>query len=125
MIQKKPRDMHKAQRGAPDRQVSVGKAELLVELIHTAAGVNELLLAGEKGVALRADFDLDILFGRPGGDDLSAGALDGCLIILGMDPVLHAVHLFLPCHFYSASYSTTVSLKMQALFPRNYCCQNV
>ena len=66
-----------------------GEAKLLVELINTAAGVDQLLLTGEKGVALRADFDLDILFGGAGGDHLSARALDGSLIILRMDTFLH------------------------------------
>ena len=76
-------------RGTPDRQLSVGKAELLVELIHTAAGIDQFLLTGEKGVTLGADFDLDILLGRPGGDHFAAGALDGSLVIVRMDAVLH------------------------------------
>ena len=36
-------------------------AVLLVELIYTSAGVNELLLAGVERMALGADFNSDVL----------------------------------------------------------------
>ena len=70
-------------------EAGVVARELVVELFDTSSSVNQFLLTGEKGVALRADFDLDILFGGAGGDHLSARALDGSLIILRMDTFLH------------------------------------
>ena len=70
------------------------EAELLIELIHTAAGIDKLLLAGIKGVTLGADFDLDVTLCTAGLDDLAAGAPDSGLPVLGMDALLHCVHLF-------------------------------
>ena len=64
-------------------------AVLLVELINTAAGVDQLLLAGVEGVAVGADFNGDVLLGGAGLDDGAAGASDGGLLILGMDSFLH------------------------------------
>ena len=73
-------------------------AVLLVELVNAAAGVNQLLLAGVEGVALGADFHGDVLLGRTGLDDSAASALDGGLLVIGMDSFLHfkkAPHLML------------------------------
>ena len=64
-------------------------AVLLVELINTAAGVNQLLLAGVEGVALGADFNGDVLLGGAGLDDGAASASDGGLLIIRMDSFLH------------------------------------
>ena len=72
-------------------------AVLLVELINTAAGVDQLLLAGVEGVALRADLDGDVLLGGSGLDDLAAGAADGRALVIGMDSFFHVVHLMLGC----------------------------
>ena len=60
----------------------------------TAARVNELLLAGEERVALGADFNLQLLLGRAGGEGLAAYAADDCFAVLGMDAFLHDFHLF-------------------------------
>ena len=59
-----------------------------------------------------ADFDLDILLGRPGGNDLSTGALDGSLVVLRMDPVLH-------CWFTSFSDPFLRALDTLTQFPAN------
>ena len=72
-------------------------AVLLVELINTAAGVDQLLLAGVEGVALRADLDGDVLLGGAGLDDLAAGAADGRALVIGMDSFFHVVHLMMSC----------------------------
>ena len=64
-------------------------AVLLVELINTAAGVDQLLLAGVEGVALGADFNGDVLLGGAGLDDGAASALDSGLLVLRMDSFLH------------------------------------
>jgi hypothetical protein len=34
----------------------------LLELVYASRGIDKLLLAGEEGVAVRADFDADIAF---------------------------------------------------------------
>ena len=71
------------------------QTELLVETSDTTAGIDQLLLAREEGVTLRADFHLDILLGRTCLNHITAGASNSSLLIIGMDSFLHArVHLF-------------------------------
>ena len=67
------------------------QTKLLVELLHAAAGVDQLLLAGVEGVALGADFHGDVLTGGAGLDDVAAGAADGGLVVLGMDAFFHCL----------------------------------
>ena len=64
---------------------------LPVELVHAAAGVHQLLLAGEERVALGANFHGDVLTGGTGLDHVAAGAADGGPIVLGMDAFLHVI----------------------------------
>ena len=71
------------------RRKQSAQTELLVELLNTAAGVDQLLLAGVEGVALGADFDGDVLTGGAGLNHIAASAADGGLMILGMDAFLH------------------------------------
>ena len=65
------------------------QTELLVELGHTSAGIDQLLLASEEGVTLRADFHLDITLGRTCLNHITAGASNRSLLIIGMDSFLH------------------------------------
>ena len=65
------------------------EAVLLVELVHAAAGVDQLLLAGEEGVALGADLNGDVLLGGAGLDHGAAGAADGRRLVVGVDSSLH------------------------------------
>ena len=65
------------------------QAEALVELGHTSAGIHQLLLAGEEGVTLRADFYANILLRRTCLNYITAGAFDSSLLIIGMDSFLH------------------------------------
>ena len=69
--------------------VSLLDAVLLVELINTAAGVDQLLLAGVEGVAVGADLNGDILLGGAGLDDGAASAANRGLLVLGMNSFLH------------------------------------
>ena len=69
--------------------ISLLDAVLLVELINAAAGIDELLLAGVEGVALRADLNGDILAGGAGLDDGAAGAADDGGLIIGVYSCLH------------------------------------
>ena len=65
-------------------------SQSLLELIHSTAGVNELLLTGKEGVALGADFNSHLTaLGRTGGNSLTACTLDYDFLIVGMDSCLH------------------------------------
>ena len=68
-------------------------AVLLIELINTAAGINELLLAGVEGMALGADLDGDAGTGGAGLDGCAASALDNGGLIVRMDSCLHCSNL--------------------------------
>ena len=72
-------------------------AVLLIELINTAAGINELLLAGVEGVALGADFNGDALTGGAGLDGGAACALDNGGLIVRMDSCLHCIISLICC----------------------------
>ena len=65
------------------------EAVLLVELVHAAAGVDELLLAGVEGVALGADFNRDVLLGGTGLNHVAAGAANRGRLIIGMNAFFH------------------------------------
>ena len=72
--------------------------ESLLELINTSACINKLLLAGEEGVALGADFNSHLATGGGlGGNGLAAGAADNALFVLRMDS---GFHFNLPRFFY-------------------------
>ena len=64
-------------------------AVLLIKLINTTAGINELLLAGVEGVALGADFNGDALTGGAVLDNCAACALDNGGLVIGMDACFH------------------------------------
>jgi hypothetical protein len=57
--------------------------------LNATSGVDQFLLAGEKRVALRANFHGNIAFG--GGDlkRVTAGTLDGRFLAFGMDICFH------------------------------------
>jgi hypothetical protein len=60
-----------------------------LEPFDAAGGVDQFLLAGEKRVAGRADFQADLFPGGTGLEPVSAGAADGYLVILRMNLALH------------------------------------
>ena len=79
-----------AKTGAGPVKVSLlVQTETLVELGHASAGIHQLLLAGEEGVTLRADFYANILLRRTCLNHITAGAFDSSLLIIGMDSFLH------------------------------------
>src|SRR5207244_2394778 len=61
----------------------------LQELLHPAFRVDDLLLAGIEGVAIRADFHSDLRLGRLGLEVVAAGAVDDGFLVLRMDSSLH------------------------------------
>lgn len=63
--------------------------ELLLKAINTPACVYQLLLAGKEGVAIAADFNMDIFFGGTRFNLCAAGTFDCCSLILGMDAFFH------------------------------------
>ena len=74
-------------------------SQSLLELVHAAACIDKLLLAGVEGVALGANFNTHLAtLGRTRDDSLAASALDHALNVLGMDSVLH-FHLPLTLKF--------------------------
>ena len=64
-------------------------AVALLEASNAATGVKNLLLAGVEGMALAADFDVDLRLGVTGVDHIAAGTSDGAVHIVRMDALLH------------------------------------
>ena len=95
------------------------QAEFPVELLNASAGVYQLLLACIKGVTLGADFYSDILLCASRLNNLSASALYSRLLIVGMYPLFHHVHLF--C--YSLSLLRTKAILTQAIHKCKYFVQ--
>jgi hypothetical protein len=75
--------------------LGVGRGELAAEAIDTAGRVDELLLAGEEGVAGGADFENDsALVGATRLEGGAAGALDGGVFVNGVNSSLRHVVAF-------------------------------
>jgi hypothetical protein len=68
-----------------------GVGVLLGEALDASGGVNQLLLAGEEGVTIRADFDVQpvALDGRAGGEIVATGAVHCDGVIVGMNTGFH------------------------------------
>ena len=74
----------------PQEELLSASSQSLLELVQTTACIDKLLLAGEEGVALRANLDFD-LFSLSGlsNNGLAACALDNALYVFGLDSFLH------------------------------------
>jgi len=68
-----------------------GFGVLFGEAFDAAGGVHELLLAGEEGMAARADFDLEgvALDGRTSREIVPASAVHGNSVIVGVNTGFH------------------------------------
>ena len=68
-----------------------GVGVLFGEAFDAARGVNQLLFAGEEGMAIGADFDSEhVAFdGRAGGEIVAAGAMDCYGVIIGVNTGFH------------------------------------
>src|SRR5437762_14355015 len=65
-------------------------AVTLIEAIHASRSVNQLLFAGEKGMASGADFNMQVaLFSGARGKSLAAGAGNSDLAIFRMNLWFH------------------------------------
>ena len=73
----------------PKPELSVFQTELLVEAADATASIHHLLLTGEEGVTLRANFYADIALSRSCLDNVTASTPDRSLLVLGMDAFLH------------------------------------
>src|SRR5947208_965870 len=63
---------------------------LAAEAFHPAGGIQQLLLAGKEGMAIRADFHVDVaLVGGAGGKGVPAGAVDTHFVVSGMNSGFH------------------------------------
>jgi hypothetical protein len=69
---------------------------LLVKTLDAPGGVDELLFAGEKRVAARADFDAQhvALNGRARLESISAGTVDGDGMVVGVDTGFHCSPIY-------------------------------
>jgi hypothetical protein len=61
----------------------------LFELLHAPAGIDELLFAGVKRVALGAHFKVQVVPGGTGGKFIAAGALNLNFFVRRMDAFFH------------------------------------
>jgi hypothetical protein len=61
------------------------------EAFDTAFGVYELMFAGKKRMAIRANFDLDVRLSRPSFHYVAASTSHGCFCILRMNTLFHNV----------------------------------
>jgi hypothetical protein len=68
-----------------------GVGVLFGEAFDAASGVNQLLFAGEEGVAIGADFDVEALAfdGRASLEIVAAGAVDCNGVIIGVNTGFH------------------------------------
>lgn len=65
-------------------------AVTLVEAINASGGVNQLLLAREEWVAIRADFDVQVVLARRArGKAVAAGAQDFDFVVFRVNSLFH------------------------------------
>ena len=64
-------------------------AEALVEALNTSAAVNEFLAAGVEGVALGADFNLELALYGTALEGFTACATDDAFAVGRMDVLFH------------------------------------
>lgn len=69
--------------------------EPFLEALNTSACIDELLLAREERMAVRANFNADVFFCRTGHKSIAACACNSRPLILGMDSLFH---LYLTSH---------------------------
>ena len=86
-------EMRKNQKERPKALFMNGlfHVETLLEAVNASAGIDQLLLAGEEGVALGANFNLELALHGTRLKRLTAYATDDGLAIFGMDLFFHAL----------------------------------
>src|SRR5215469_5071439 len=75
------------------KSISLGSGSLPVvfslESFDTTGGVHQFLLAGEKGMAFRADFEVNLRLGRACLEGFATGALHDRIDVIRMDICFH------------------------------------
>jgi hypothetical protein len=67
---------------------------LASETLHATCGIEQLLLAGEKRMAIGADFHMEVaLVGRPRRETIAARAQNADFVVRGMNGCLHIANL--------------------------------
>jgi len=61
----------------------------LIETLDTTSSVNQLLLAGEERMAVRADFNVNVFLGRSRRPGMAAGANDVTFDVFWMNSFFH------------------------------------
>ena len=89
-------DAHKEKKSCPfGAALFAGSVVLdivaLLEAVNTSGRVNELLLAGVKGMASRANFNVDIFRGRTGLNNISTRAGDFGIVVRGVYTFCHTI----------------------------------
>src|SRR5436190_23645852 len=85
----RPRGADLLGRGLAFALLALVPVVLLLELLHSSGGVDELHLPGEERMAGRADFDGDVLPRAAGGELVATATGDRGLLVLGMNAFLH------------------------------------
>lgn len=78
----------------PGMKLFFFQIEALFETVYTAAGIYQLLLAGEERMTFRTNIYTNFFFGRAGFKFSAASAFYGCNIILRMNSLFHIGHPF-------------------------------
>jgi hypothetical protein len=105
-------------------------SDSLLELIHTSAGVNKLLLTGEERMALGANFNFDLAaLGGLGLYGFAACASDDAGFVLRMDSLFHcSIPHFIILMFFDIisplgdirTYYSTNKEKLQGVLQKNF-----
>ena len=105
-------------------------SDSLLELIHTSAGVNKLLLTGEERMALGANFNFDLAaLGGLGLYGFAACASDDALFVLRMDSLFHcSIPHFIILMFFDIisplgdirTYYSTIKEELQGFFEKKF-----
>ena len=74
--------------------MSLFHAVALLELIHASAAVNQFLTTGVEGVALGADFDLELALYGTALEGLTASTANDALAVGRMDVLFHSFLLY-------------------------------
>src|SRR2546421_1273595 len=70
---------------------AIGAAEFLAESLHPSGRIDELVLAGEKRMACRADIDIDLGDGGAGGERIAAGTVGRAVLVARMNFGFHEI----------------------------------
>src|SRR5262249_36538395 len=103
------------------KSICLGLSSLLVvlslESFDTAGSIDQFLLASEERMAFRADFEVDLRFGRAGLKSFAAGASHDRIDVVRMDICFHQASKWLrkSLMFRAAALTLRARLRSQPL----------